>query len=110
MGGDAVYDDGVLQVTCAGNPPMLALTGDIDELTYPGFIAALEQAAHGQAEIHISMAAVRFCDLAGLRAIVRLTQPGSPPGRRVLLHEVPPHLRTVLRILGWDHQPGLALA
>jgi hypothetical protein len=30
-------------------------------------------------------------------------------GRRVNLHEVPPHLRAVLNIVGWDATPGLVI-
>ena len=30
--------------------------------------------------------------------------------RRVILHGLPAHLKTVLHILGWDSMPGLVLA
>jgi hypothetical protein len=62
------------------------------------------------------MGGVSYCDLAGLRAIVRVTGAddgarGSNGGdsRRVVLHEVPPQLAAVLRIVGWDSTPGLAV-
>jgi ABC-type transporter Mla MlaB component len=116
MSGHAVYDDGVLRITYGGNPPLLALAGEIDESTYPGLLGALKTAVDGQSEIHVSMAGVEYCDLAGLRAIVRLTvacgqdHANGPGRRRVVLHELPSQLRTVLRIVGWDAVPGLALA
>jgi ABC-type transporter Mla MlaB component len=69
---DAVYDDGVLAITLAGSPPVIAIAGDIDECTYAGLMTTLDKFASGEGEVRISLAAVRHCDLAGLRAIVRL--------------------------------------
>jgi hypothetical protein len=114
----AVYDDGVLRITNTTNPPGLAIAGEIDESTYPGLLSALQRSADGRAEIHFSLGGLKYCDLAGLRAIVCATGADScegtvngRPGRRrtVVLHEVPPQLVTVLRIVGWDSTPGLTL-
>ena len=113
--GAPLYDDGVLRITSIGNPPGLALEGEIDESTYPGLVHALEASTNGRAEVHFRLGGVRYCDLAGLRAIVRATGTGGDSGnghghgRRVVLHEVPPQLIKVLRIVGWDSTPGLAL-
>jgi ABC-type transporter Mla MlaB component len=111
----AVYDDGVLRITNTDDPPGLAIAGEIDESTYDGLIGALGRFAHGPGELHVSMGGVSYCDLAGLRAIVRVT--GADDGahgngddaRRVVLHEVPAQLAAVLRIVGWDATPGLAV-
>ena len=62
-------------------------------------------------------AEVEYCDLAGLRAIILLTgtdgysnnRETPPPSRRVVLHEVPAQLETVLGIVGWDSVPGLVV-
>jgi len=108
----AVYDDGVLRVTRSGSPPVVALAGEIDESTYPGLVAALAAAVDEQSEIHFDFAGVAHCDLAGLRAIVCVTgagHDGNRSWRRVVLHRLSPELETVLRILGWDCTPGLAL-
>ena len=52
-----------------------------------------------------------YCDLAGLRAIVRLASPGGgSTGRPVVLHKMPEQLRAVLEIIGWDAIPGLTVA
>jgi hypothetical protein len=118
--GRPVYDDGVLRITRTSNPPGLALKGEIDESTYPGLVQALQASINGLAEIHLSLGGVSYCDLAGLRAIVCATgaREGEPngaddndvgDGRRVVLHEVPAQLMTVLQIVGWDSTPGLAL-
>ena len=111
----AVYDDGVLRITNTDDPLGLAIAGEIDESTYEGLINALGKYARGPDEIHVSMGGVSYCDLAGLRAIVCVT--GADSGargndgdtRRVVLHEVPAQLATVLRIVGWDATPGLAV-
>ena len=110
----AVYDDGVLRITNADDPPGLAIVGEIDESTYDGLIGALGRFAHGPDEVHVSLGGVSYCDLAGLRAIVCVTGAddgarGNGDTRRVVLHEVPAQLATVLRIVGWDATPGLAV-
>ena len=114
--GATVYDDGVLRITSTSHPPGLTLEGDIDESTYPALVHALQTSAKGRAEVHFSLGGVRYCDLAGLRAIVRTTGIGTDDsgnghadGRRVVLHEVPAQLLKVLRIVGWDATPGLAV-
>src|SRR5580700_5519423 len=74
MTGDcALYDDGVLRITTTADPFALVIAGEIDESTYPGLVSALDKPADSPAEIHVSLAEVSYCDLAGLRAIVRIT-------------------------------------
>lgn len=102
-----------LRVTRTESPRGLVLAGDIDEWTYADLLAALADAAAGPGEIHINLAGVQYCDLAGLRAILRLGgasgQRMDQSGRRLILAQLPAHLKTVLRILGWDSAPGLVI-
>ena len=121
-GGSPVYDDGVLRITrvtspvlAPGPPPGLgsgdrrggyALAGEIDESTVGGLAGKLAEIAMGLDEIHLDLAALDYSDLAGLRVIVQL----AGPGRRVVLHRVPPHLRAILGIVGWDGAPGVEVA
>jgi ABC-type transporter Mla MlaB component len=104
----AVYDDGVLRLTVIGCPPGLALAGEIDESTYPALVERL--AEFTGPELHLFLADVEYCDLAGLRAMIRLAsgRRGSR-SRLVVLHDVPARLRTVLGIVGWDSTPGLVI-
>ena len=44
-----------------------------------------------------------------LRISRTLRPPGAAVGRLVQLHDVPPQLRAVLEIIGWDSIPGLAV-
>jgi hypothetical protein len=55
---------------------------------------------------------VEYCDLAGLRAIVRLTEANGHDhtGRRtVMLHGLSRRMTAVLHTVGWDSTPGLIL-
>ena len=108
-----VYDDGRLRISRTGRRPLLTIAGVINEHTRTGLVTALSRLTAGQPEVHISLRDVIQCELAGLRAIILLTGSGSEASvaaRVVVLHEVPEHLTTILRILGWDCAPGLVLA
>lgn len=109
--GHPVYDDGVMRVTRTADPAGLAIAGEIDESTYPALLGALRELPAAPPNVHLDLADVSYCDLAGLRAIVRLASPGGGgTGRPVVLHKVPEQLRAVLEIVGWDTIPGLSVA
>lgn len=86
------------------------ITGEIDEFTYPRLTTALAGLADGDGDIHLELTAVQYCDLAGLRALIRLSAGhGDRPdheSRRVILHGLPAHPKTVLHILGWESSPA----
>ena len=69
-------DDEALRVSSSGSPPWLVIAGEIDESTFPILLNGLAT-AEGDREIRIDLGGVRYCDLAGLRRIVRLTGPSS---------------------------------
>ena len=106
------YDDGVLRISCIGSPDSLAIAGDIDGYTYAALLDTLRRLTDGLHEIHINLADVDYCDLAGLRAIILLAGGSANHdrgGARLVLHEVPGQLKTILQILGWDTTPGLII-
>ena len=116
--GHLVSDDGELRITRLGDEPWLVVAGEIDEYSYKSLIRALASVARDPGEIHIDLADVEYCDVAGLRAFVVLA---AAPCRdqaacavtrrpRVVLHQVPPRLVNVLHILGWDATSGLTIA
>ncbi len=100
------HSHGALRTAVMRAPPGLALGGDIDEETYPALVEALNHIPPDMASFHVDLSAVTFCDLAGLRAIVRLADTSTP----VILHGVPRPLRAVMKILGWDQEPGLVIS
>ena len=117
--GHLVSDDGELRITRLGDEPWLVVAGEIDEYSYKSLIRALASVARDPGEIHIDLADVEYCDVAGLRAFVVLAaapcrdQAGlcrDQAGPRVVLHQVPPRLVNVLHILGWDATSGLTIA
>jgi anti-anti-sigma regulatory factor len=107
------YYDGVLRVIWAGRPLVVLIAGEIDGSRYSGLVSTLQGLAGHEGDIHVNLAEVAFCDLPGLRAILRLARTDRADedhgGRRLVLHDVPPHLRRVLEILGWDSTPGLIM-
>jgi anti-anti-sigma factor len=104
------YDNGVLRITETAQPAGLAIAGEIDEATYPALVTSLHDIAGRHHEIHLDLGGVSYCDLAGLRAIVRLAGEGSAgPARHVLLYNVPHHMRVALAVTGWEALPGLAV-
>jgi anti-anti-sigma regulatory factor len=107
------YYDGVLRVIWAGRPAVVLIAGEVDESTYSGLVSTLEDLAGRDGDIHVDLADLAYCDLAGLRAILRLAGTGrgdeGRSGRCLVLHGVPPYLRMVLEILGWDSTPGLII-
>ena len=113
-GSGLVLDDGTLRITWrSGEPPIMVLAGEVDEASYRGLVAALTGAAAHYDEIHLDLAGLGYCDLAGLRAIVRLASPDAADGgtvKQVVLHRVPDSVRTVLHIVGWDAAAQLTLA
>jgi len=105
------YYDVVLRVIWVGRPPVVLIAGEVDESRYAGLASTLEDLASCEGDIHLSLAELAFCDLPGLRAILRLARTGRADegGSRLVLHDVPPHLRMMLEILGWDCTPGLII-
>lgn len=110
--GDVVADDGQLRITRLRDEPWLFVAGEIDEHSYKSLIRVLASVARDPSEIHIDLADLEYCDVAGLRAFIVLA---AAPRRdqasmRVVLHHVPPYLVNVLHILGWDATSGLTIA
>jgi anti-anti-sigma regulatory factor len=100
--------DDVLRITPADGVLGLVIAGEIDESNYRRLMRGLG-ALNPDGDVHIDLYGVDFCDLAGLRAIVCVTEAdggsgGSARGH-LTLHAVPARLRRILEILGWDDMP-----
>jgi ABC-type transporter Mla MlaB component len=110
--GDA--GQGISPLSVSRSPQGLAVSGEIDESSFSFFAQALYALAEEISPVHIDLAGVEYCDIAGLRLMVRLTRADGLNGdhegaRRVVLHAAAPHLKAVLSVLGWDGTPGLVL-
>jgi anti-anti-sigma regulatory factor len=90
------YYDGVLRIICAGHPQVVRIAGEIDVARYLGLVSTLEDLVDPKGDVHVTLAELAYCDLAGLRAILRLAGPGREDqghnGRSLFLDDVPPHL------------------
>ena len=109
-GGQVLFDDGALRITRTTDGLLLA--GELDEGSDAGLIAALIEVAEEPREIHVDLAAVQYCDLAGLRVFIlastdRQERPDHP-SRCVILHHLPrvPEGRAADRRLGRHSRPG----
>jgi ABC-type transporter Mla MlaB component len=109
LGGEpSLYDDGTLRITQMPGPRSgYALAGEIDEAAFPALARRLGEISADLDEVHLNLANLDYTDLAGLRIIVGLADSGR---RGVVLHQVPPHLRAILNIVGWDTAPGMEIA
>jgi anti-anti-sigma factor len=106
-------DSSRLHAVFTSPPPTLHLAGDIDEWTFPDLTKILARAAAaGAPRIHVDLADVQYCDVAGLRAIISLVS-GQGEGRaavdEIVFTHLPGPLQRVLSILGWDAAPGVIL-
>jgi anti-anti-sigma factor len=94
-------------------PPTLHLAGDIDEWTFHDLTKVLAHtAAAGAPRVHVDLADVEYCDVAGLRAIISLAGGqgnGRPAVEEIVFTNLPGPLQRLLSILGWDAAPGVIL-
>ena len=107
------YYDGVLRVICAGSPEIVLIAGELDVSNCLGLVSALDDLVDREGDVHVNLAGLTYCDVAGLREILRLagTDRGGEGdrGRCLFLDDVPQNLTRLLQILGWDSIPGLAM-
>jgi anti-anti-sigma factor len=96
---DVVFDDGMLEVARAGDPPRLLLSGEID-VSNADSVAAVLAAETAVAEgLAVDVSGLLFCDLAGLRAVLSALQrlAGRPAMR---LYGVSHQLRRTMELAG----------
>jgi anti-anti-sigma factor len=86
----------------------LNLTGEIDHWNARLVSQALQTALKGEGDVHLDLSGVVFCDVEGLRALVSAAE-DLCDGRRLVIEGLPAQLRKVLRLVGWDHHPGLEI-
>jgi anti-anti-sigma regulatory factor len=93
-----VPGDGRLRITWKAR---LVLAGDIDLTSHAALITALTRAraADSSGRVHIDMAAVRFCDVAGMRIILGGGDGPQPPSARTTVHNLRPRLRKLRDLL-----------
>ncbi|TDC58088.1 STAS domain-containing protein [Actinomadura sp. KC345] len=106
-GPDAVFDDGVLEIVPLFAPPGLRLSGAIDESTLPALVEALRDVDAGTAHLCLDLSGLDFCDLDGLRTLIRANETSSVLDRQVILRSMPGCVKLMLRVSGWETAPGI---
>ncbi|MEU1724266.1 STAS domain-containing protein [Actinomadura sp. ATCC 39365] len=100
-----LYQDGQLSITLRVAPgaPAVALSGEVDVTNSPALASTLSDSRGGSTYIVVDTGELTFVDLSGLRV---LAMPALPPDERwIRLHNVTPHLRRLLRMMGWFYAP-----
>ncbi|HXM56944.1 MAG TPA: MEDS domain-containing protein [Candidatus Dormibacteraeota bacterium] len=108
VGPDPMYADGLLRISRSLLPAGLVITGDIDASNVEPVAEALAVATAVPGDIHLDVSGLAFCDIGGFRAIVAAGR-NLHGGRRIVLHGLSRQLRRVVRLVGWDAEPGLAI-
>jgi ABC-type transporter Mla MlaB component len=107
------YYDGVVRVICAGSPEVVLIAGELDVSNCLGLVSALDDLVDPEGDVHVNLAGLTYCDVAGLRAILQLAGTGrngeGHSGRHLFLDDVPQNLTRLLQILGWDSAPGVIM-
>ena len=103
---DLVYVDKqlVIRRTSSG----LSVTGVIDHYNVDSFARSLNSSLDGEGDLNVDLSELEFCDVSGIRALVRAAECLND-GRRMVLHGLPPQLRTVMTVVGWTDLPGLVI-
>ncbi|MFF1379978.1 MEDS domain-containing protein [Streptomyces sp. NPDC058308] len=111
---DDVWQDELLRITRTFAPPGLALCGEIDDSNLTAVARALhaetERATERPDDPHHTRLDVRdltFIDVCALRLFVYTGLGLYALGGALVLDGVAPHLRSVMRVTGWDRTPGL---
>lgn len=104
---DPVFDDSVLRLVRTFEPYGLRVQGEIDAARHSAFVKALGELG-GNHEVHLDLAELRFIDLGGLGLIAEHAVK-TARSRTIVLDHVPPQLRMVMEIVGWQRLPGLRL-
>ncbi|MFJ6214127.1 STAS domain-containing protein [Streptomyces sp. NPDC092296] len=112
---EPVYQDGLLQVVRTAGGGALALSGDVDASNVTRLARVLSTEARRPAgptgppaSVHLELSGLEFMDVGGCRLLVHTAQALFGDGeRRLVLHGLAPHLRRVMRVVGWDRTPGL---
>jgi ABC-type transporter Mla MlaB component len=87
-----MFDSAGLQVTRTLEPPGLSLVGEIDASNLDAVTDSLAGAVLEARDLHIDLSGVSFCDLGGMRAILRTAQ-----------------MLRAMEIIGWAEMPNLMM-
>lgn len=103
-----IFETETLRISRTFNPDGLRFDGDIDASNVGAVGEALATRTPRGGDLHIDLSGLVFCDLGGLRAIMRVAHQQAP-GQRVVLQDLPAHLARAMRIVGWADLPNVTM-
>jgi anti-anti-sigma factor len=106
-GGGIVYADKHLVVTRTEAPIGLYFAGEIDVTNSHAVAESLCNAAMDDADIHLDLSGLSFCDISGIRSLVDAAE--TRQTGRLMLHGLPDLLQTVMNVTGWSDLPNLQI-
>ncbi len=85
-------------LACGGQPPVVAVSGDIDLANVADFEAAMAAALDGSPALTVDLTEVTYCDSAAVRALFSL----AANTELTMLVRPTGHIKTLLGISGLD--------
>jgi anti-anti-sigma factor len=105
---DLLYIDKQLVIRRTYAPAGLSVSGAIDVFNVDAFAETLVNSVQGVGDLRVDLRHLEFCDVSGIRALVSAAK-DVHQGRRLVLAGLPPQLRNVMTLVGWDDLPGLVI-
>jgi anti-anti-sigma regulatory factor len=106
--GELIAEAGTLVIERDTEAGGLSLRGEIDVNNSDAIATAVAAALAGGGDVAVDFGEVLFCDLSGLRALVRAAA-SAPEGRRITVTGLPAHLQRAVRLVGWAELPALVI-
>ena len=103
-----MYADKQLVIRRTSEPAGLSFNGIIDLFNVDSVAESLNSVLDGEGDLHIDLSYLEFSDVSGIRALVSAAERVSGR-RRLVLHGLPPQIRTVMTVVGWTNLPGLVI-
>jgi anti-anti-sigma regulatory factor len=85
--GSEVVDASGLLTTSLDNPPVLRVTGQVDQANLDALAAALDQTRPARTPMRVDLSGLTFCSVGGMRLLVEAAASGD-----FQLVDIPPHL------------------
>lgn len=106
----AAGEPGVLRITPLPDGSGLAVEGDVDFRSLETFARAIAEAIEEQpGDVLVDLSGLDFVEVSGMRVLAEAARRLGQDNRRLVLRGLAPHLRPVLRVVGWYQSPGVVL-
>lgn len=106
--GVKVYADRQLVVSRTSSPAGIKFIGEMDASNSHAVGSSIAAAMTPDQNLHVDVTDLQFCDISGIRALVAAAE-GLNQGSQLLLHGMPPQLKTVIKVVGWSQLPTLVV-